>query len=290
MNKAEILKKRKTLCNQAGKSEYFFFTSILLSAAAFCVIAVLVTDLIMKTPEVSQVYGQMLGDGAGIFAPSHPFLKASSEVLHSIIKSFSQSLPTLAVFFVTVVFVLCPIVEGTIRWGAYLTETGSALPIGAIMFYFTSPRLYFSQVLLTLRLFLLKALSALAFLLPPTFCMHLSLVLGSDYYGQKTLSGACLILSTVWLVLAAVLNVVFCQRYAAVRYLYALGSGKKVFKRSAQVTRERRAWFALFNLRLLPNLLLILAVFTAPLALSRIITGHCLAVKEVIAEKRRQSV
>lgn len=287
MNKSEILKKRKILCQQAGKGEYFFFTSILLSAAAFCTIAVLATDLFMKTPEVSAAYGEMLGGEIAIKEGEHPFLMASWTVLNSIIKWAAQSLPTLAVFFVTFVFIVCPIAEGTIRWSAYLTETGSALPIGAIMFYFTSAKLYFSSVLLTLRLFFRKGLSALGFMFPPVFCIFLSLILGSDYYGQKTLAGGCLILSLVWLVLAAALCVIFCQRYAAVRYLYALGSTKKIFRRSKEVTRERRAWFALFNLRLLPNLLLILAVFTAPLALSRIISARCLAVKELILEKRQ---
>lgn len=289
MNKGEILKKRKTLCQQAGKSEYFFFTSILLSAAAFCLIATLATDLFMKTPEVSAAYGEFLGGGVELKGAEHPFLKASQSVLSELLSRVAQSLPTLAVFFSCLVFVVCPIAQGTIRWGAYLTETGSALSLGAIMFYFTSARLYFSQVALTLRLFLRKALASFAFLFPPVFCIFLSLILGSDYYGQKTLSGGCLILSLVWLVLAAALCVVFCQRYAAVRYLFALGSTKKIFRRSKEVTRERRVWFALFNLRLLPNLLLVLAVFTAPLALSRIIAGHCLAVKEAIKEKRCQS-
>ncbi len=286
MNKGQILKKRKKLCSEAGKGIYFFFTSILLSSLIFCAVCVFATDSFMKSPEVSQAYGEMIG-GIKIGTAHSPFLKAVMSVGGAAMSLAMESLPTMAVFFVVFVFVVCPIAQGTIRWGAYLAETGSALPIGAIMFYFTSLRLYFSQVWLTLRLFLRKALSALLFLLPPTFCIFLSLVLGSDYYGQKTLSAACLILSVLWLILAAVLNVVFCQRYAAVRYLYALGSGKKVFRRSASVTRERRAWFALFNLRLLPNLLLVLAVFTAPLALSRIITGHCLAVKETIAEKRK---
>ncbi len=288
MNKGEILKKRKKLCNEAGRGEYFFFTSILLSSLIFCAVCVFATDSFMKTPEVSQAYGEMLG-GIKLGNAEHPFLKAALSVGGAIMGVLAENLPTMAVFFAVFIFVVCPIAEGTLRWGAYLAETGEALPIGAIMFYFTSPRLYFSQVLLSLRLFLRKAISAFLFLFPPVFCIFLSLVLGSDYYGQKTLSAACLILSLAWLCLAAVLNVIFCQRYAAVRYLYALGNGKKVFRRSAAVTRSRRAWFALFNLRLLPNLLLVLAVFTAPLALSRIITGHCLAVREAIAEKRRQS-
>lgn len=287
MNKGEILKKRKILCQQAGKSEYFFFTSILLSAVAFCLIAVVATELFMKTPEVSAAYGELFGGGVELKGAEHPFLKASQRVLSELWGYTFQSLPTLAVLFVSLVFIVCPIEQGTIRWSAYLTETGSALPIGAIMFYFTSARLYFSSVLLTLRLFIRRGLSALGFMFPPVFCIFLSLILGSDYYGQKTLAGGCLILSLVWLVLAAALCVIFCQRYAAVRYLYALGSTKKIFRRSKEVTRERRAWFALFNLRLLPNLLLILAVFTAPLALSRIISARCLAVKELILEKRR---
>ncbi len=286
MKATEILKKRKKLCSAAGKGEYFFFTSILLSSIIFCALCVFATGVFMKTPEVSEAYGEMLG-GIKIGQAQHPFLKAVLSVGEALMGIFWENLPSMAVFFLVFVFVVCPIAQGTIRWGAYLTETDSALGVGAIMFYFSSPNLYFSQVLLSLRLFLRKALSALLFLLPPIFCIFLSLVLGSDYYGQKTLSGACLILSVLWLILAAVLNVIFCQRYAAVRYLYALGNGKKIFSRSAQVTRERRVWFALFNLRLLPNILLALPVFTAPLALSRIITGHCLAVKEAILEKRR---
>jgi len=286
MNTTQILKKRKKLCDEAGKGEYFFFTSILLSSLILCAVCVFATGLFMQTPEVSDAYGEFVG-GVKLGNSRHPFLKEVLSVGGRLAGLALNNLPCAVVFFLVFVLIVCPIAQGTIRWGAYLTETGQALPIGAIMFYFTSPSLYFSQALITLSLCLRKAISALLFLLPPVFCIFLSLVLGSDYYGQKTLSAACLILSALWLVLAAVLNAVFCQRYAAVRYLYALGNSKKVFRRSVQVTSSRRAWFALFNLRLLPNLLLALPIFTAPLALSRIITGHCLAVKEAIAEKRK---
>ncbi|MBQ5816503.1 MAG: hypothetical protein IIW33_03460 [Oscillospiraceae bacterium] len=286
MKAAEILKKRKELCNAAGKGEYFFFTSILLSSLILCAVCVFATDSFMKTPEVSEAYGDFFG-GIKLGDVRHPFFKEVLSVGGRLASVTWENLPSMAVFFAVFVLIVCPIAQGTIRWGAYLAETGSKLPIGAIMFYFTSPSLYFSQIVITLRLLFRKAISALLFLLPPVFCIFLSLVLGSDYYGQKTLSAACLILSVLWLILAAVLNLIFCQRYAAVRYLYALGNGKKVFRRSVAVTKERRGWFVLFNLRLLPNLLLALPIFTAPLALSRIITGHCLAVKEAIAEKRK---
>ena len=286
MKKGEILKKRRELSQQAGKSEYFFFTSILLSAVAFCAIAVLATDLFMKTPEVAAAYGDFFGNTVSVAPVNNPFFEAAATVLENTARAAIEAAPAALVFMLTLILVVCPIYQGTIRWSAYLTEEHSALPIRAIMFYFLSPSLYFSSVLLSLRIFLRKALAAALFLLPPMFCFGLSLILGSDYYGQKTLAGGSLILSVVWFTLAVVLYMIFCQRYAAVRYLYALGAKKKIFRRSAEVTRERRVWFFTFQLRLLPNLLLFAAVVTAPLALSRILCARSLAVKALISEKR----
>ena len=288
VKKGEILKKRRILCRQAGKSEYFFFTSILISAMLICVILVLATQFFMETPEVSSVYSEITKE-ISIKGAEHPFLKAAAEVLEKIIRLSLESLPTAVVFILTFVFVVNPVMQGTVRWSAYLIEMGKSLPIGAIMFYFTSPKLYFSSVYICIKLFVLKAGAAFLFMFPPTFCLFLGNLLGSDYYGQQSIAGVAVILSVIWFLLAVVLYMVFCQRYAAVRYLFALGSTKKLFRRSNEVTKDYRGWFFLYELRLVPNLLLVLAVFTAPLALSRIISAHCLAINELISKKRQRA-
>ena len=287
MKKLEILKKRRDLKACAGKSEYAFFTSILLSAAALCTVLVLAVELFMESPEVSQAYGEFISGGLSLPKGQGSFFSAAAEVLGEVLLATLKSIPAAIGFFLTLLFVVLPIYQGTIRWSAYLVEEGSALPIRAILFYFLSPSLYFSSVLLSLRIFLRKALFALAFLLPPLLCLALSLVLGSDYYGEKALAGANLILSVLWLILSFLLYIIFCQRYAAVRYLFSLGSTKRLFRRSCELTKNRRAWFFTFKLMLLPNLLLVFLIFTAPLAISRMLCASSLAVKELILEKKR---
>lgn len=291
MKKREILNERKALLRLAGKSEYFFFPSILLSAAAFLIIAVLATDRLMRVPEVQEAYGSAV-QAVQNFSYNLPatfpaYLSAAVQTLGNAFSAALKSLPRVAVFWIILLFIVCPIYQGTVRWSAYLIEERSTLPIRAILFYFLSPRLYFSVVFLSLRLLVRKLCAAVLFLLPPAFCFCVSLLLGSDYYGQEALGAASLILSVVWFTLAAVLYFIFCQRYAAVRYLYALGETKKLFRASRQLTQERRVWFFTLRLRLLLNVFLALGIVTAPMAFSRIICGSCLAVRALIAEKKK---
>jgi len=286
MKKSEILKERRALYKCCGKGEYIFFSSILISALALCCVLVLFVTNLFKTPEVSQVYGEIISTQNIFINPKSPFSEAAGEVFYGLLNSFLVSLPSAATFLLALLFLVCPAYQGTIRYSAYLTEMRSALPVRAILFYFTSPSLYFKSVLLTLRLFMRKAFFALAFFSLPSLLFFFSLVLGSDYYGQKAAAGALLLLSLLLYVLMLIFYLIFCQRYSAVRYLFSLGSTKKIFRRSAAITKNKRGWFFTFNLLLLPNLLLFAPVITAPLALSRILCAQCLAINALIAQKR----
>lgn len=290
MKKSEILKGRRELKNLAGKTEYLFFTSILLSAAALCAISVLAVDSLLRVPEVSEVYGSMVAPVTGITIKTQSqlpdFLIAAARWLEGALSSFVLSLPRILVFAILLLFIVCPIYQGTIRWCAYLIEERRALPIGAVLFYFLSPRIYFSCVLVSLRIFVFKLSAALLFLSAPVFCIGVSFLLGSEYLGQQALAAATLILSVVWLCLALVLYFIFCQRYSAVRYLFALGNVSKIFAASKKVTDGRRGWFFTLKLRLLFNIFLALGVVTAPIAFSRIICGNCLAVCALLSEKK----
>ena len=129
----------------------------------------------------------------------------------------------------------------------------------------------------------------IAFLLLPSLCIGLSLSLGSDYYGENTLGAVTLVLSVVWMILAVVLFFICCEKYSAVRYLFALGFTKKLFKASKEITEEKRGWLFTLRLRLMLNLPLMVFVVTAPFSLARIIFGHCLSVKALICEKRKMA-
>ena len=291
MKKSEILKERRTLKILAGKSEYLFFTSILLSAAAFCIIAVLAVDALMRTPEVYEVYGSSIKGMENFsvnLSPNLPaFISAGIDAFKSAVIAAFRAAPSILVFLSLMLFIVCPVYQGTIRWCAYLIEERQPLPIRAILFYFLSPAYYFPCILISLKIFARKFFWALLFLLPPAFCFGLSLVLGTDYYDQRALAAACLILSVVWFVLASILYFIFCQRYSAVRYLFALGFTKKLFATSKEVTLEKRAWFFTLRLRLMLNLFLALGIVTAPAAFSRIICGNCLAVRSLLADRKK---
>ena len=286
MKKSDILKERRALYLCSGKGEYLFFTSILISALALCAVLVMLANSLFKTPEISSVYGEIINSQINIKGPKSPFSEAAGEVFFELLHSFLFSLPTALVFLTTFLFIVCPVYQGTIRWGAYLTEMRRPLPISAILFYFSSPSLYFKSVFLSLRIFIRKFVFAVLFFSLPSALLFISLIFGSDYYGQKAAAGAVLLLSLVLFVISLVLYVIYCQKYAAVRYLFSLGNGKKIFKRSAIITKKKRVWFFVFNLRLVPNLLLFAFVITAPFALSRILCAHCLAINAVIAQKR----
>lgn len=290
MKKKEILKERRELKSLAGKSEYLFFTSVLLSAAALCAIAVLAVDNLMRVPEVSEVYGSAVAPAGSISIPVSnalpDFLLAAASGLERGVQAAVLAAPSALVFVALLLFIVCPIYQGTVRWCAYLIEERRALPIGAVLFYFLSPRLYFSSVLISVRIFARKLLAGVAFLSAPAFCIGVSLLLGSEYLGQQALAAATLILSVVWLCLALILYFIFCERYSAVRYLFALGNSKKLFSVSKKITAERRAWFFTLRLRLWLNIFLALGIITAPAALSRIICGKCLAVRALLSEKK----
>lgn len=285
MNISDILRERKSLYKCTGRGEYLFFTSILISAAALCAVFVLFVTNFLKTPEIASAYGEVIYSQA-ISGAKSPFVEAAIEVFYELLSSLWLSLPSTLSFLLVLFLVVCPVYEGTIRWSAYLVEKRESLPISAILFYFSSPRLYFKSVYLSIRLFARKLFFALLFLIVPFSLLFLSLVLGSDYYGQKAAAGAVFLLSLVLFILCLVLYVIFCQRYAAVRYLFALGNFKKLFRRSAHLTSKTRAFIFTFNLRLIPNLLLLLPIITAPFALSRILCAKCLMLNALIAKKK----
>ncbi len=290
MKKNEILKGRRELKSLAGKSEYLFFTSVLLSAAALCAIAVLAVDSLMRLPEVKDVYGSAVAPMGSVSIPVSKelpdFLLAAASGLEKAAAAAVLAAPSAFIFVILLLFIVCPIYQGTVRWCAYLIEERRALPIGAVLFYFVSPRLYFSSVIISIRIFARKLGAAALFLLAPAFCIGMSLLLGSEYLGQRALAAASLILSVVWLCLALVLYFIFCERYSAVRYLFALGSSKKLFAASKKITAERRAWFFTLRLRLWLNIFLALGIISAPAAISRIICGNCLAVRALLSEKK----
>lgn len=288
MKKSEILKGRREISRICGKGEYFFFASILISAAALCVILVLLADSLFRSPEISEVYGNLIFKNLDYENQNLPhFLVSAINILKNFGVSALKSLPTAVVFVLVFWLLICPVYQGTIRWCAYLIEEGKPLPIRAILFYFLSPKFYFPCVLLSIKIFLKKIMLAIAFLLMPSLCIGLSLSLGSDYYGQNTLGALTLVLSTVWLILAVVLFFIYCEKYSAVRYLFALGFTRKLFKVSKEITEEKRGWLFTLRLRLLLNLPLAIFVVTAPLSLSRMIFGHCLCVKALICERRK---
>ena len=285
MNITDILKERKALYKCTSKGEYLFFTSILISSGALCAVLVLFVTNFVKTPEIASAYGEIIYSKA-ISGAKSPFIEAAIEVFYEILNSIWLSLPSALSFLLVLFLVVCPIYQGTIRWSAYLVEKRESLPVSAILFYFFSPKLYFRSVYLSIKIFTRKLIFAFLFFLVPGILLFFSLVLGSDYYGQKAAAGAVLLLSLVLFALCLVLYVIFCQRYAAVRYLFALGNFKKLFYRSAHLTHKSRAFIFAFNLRLIPNLLLIIPVITAPLALSRILCAKCLMVNALIAKKK----
>ncbi len=290
MKKSEILKGRRELKSLAGKTEYLFFTSILLSAAALCAISVLAADSLLRVPEVSEAYGSMVYPITSVTIKTQSylpdFLIAAARGLEAALSAFVLSFPRILVFATLMLFIVCPIYQGTIRWCAYLIEERRALPISAVLFYFLSPRIYFSCVFVSLKIFIYKLSAALVFLSAPIFCMGISFLLGSEYLGQQALAAATLMLSAVWFILALVLYFIFCQRYSAVRYLFALGNVKKIFAASKRITSGRRGWFFTLKLRLLLNIFLVLGIVTAPVAASRIICGNCLAVCALLSEKK----
>ncbi len=285
MKKSEILKGRRELKAIAGKTEYLFFTSILISAALICAALVFAVDSFMHLPEVKDAYSSAVPHmSIPVYSGAPDFLKAVMQWLENAFKEVLLRLPSAAVFLVLLFFLVCPVYQGTIRWCAYLIEERRSLSIAAVLFYFTSPRLYFSCVLISFRIFIRKFLSAIAFLLPPIMCVLAGSMLSNEYFAQPSLSAAIIILSLTWLSLALVLYFIFCQKYSAVRYLFALGCFKNIFKASDKITSQSRAPLFTLRLRLCLNLFLALLVVTAPAAAARIISGNCLATRALMAK------
>ena len=240
MKKSEILKGRREILKICGRGEYFFFASILICAIVFCAISTFLADSIFRNTEISEVYGNLIPKNSDYENQNlPPFLASAINILKDFGISALKSLPTAAVFVLVFWFLVCPVYQGTIRWCAYLIEEGKALPIRAILFYFVSPKYYFPCVFLSIKIFFRKLMLALAFLLMPSLCIGLSLGLGSDYYGENTLGALTLVLSAVWLILAVVLFLIYCEKYSAVRYLFALGFTKKLFRASREITEEK---------------------------------------------------
>lgn len=292
MKKSEILKGRREISKICGRGEYFFFASLVICAAALCMVLTLAVDSLMRIPEVSEAYGSLLPSPPSLTqnSDSVPFyLSSALEGLASFGIVTLKALPTATVFTLLFLLIVSPIYQGTVRYCAYLIEEGHPLPIRAILFYFLSPKFYFPCVFLGVRIFLRKLLLALCFLLMPSLCIGISLYLGSDYYAQNTLAAVTLILSAAWFLLAAVLFFIFCEKYSAVRYLFALGFTKKLFKASGEITEQKRAWLFSLRLRLMLNIFLAVGIVSAPYSLARIFFGHCLSIKALIFEKKQKT-
>ena len=81
----------------------------------------------------------------------------------------------------------------------------------------------------------------------------------------------------------------FIQKYSAVRYLYALGESKKLFVKSKTLADEERLRFLILKLRLSLNLFFVLFVVTAPIGISRIISGFCLCINSLLKKRKKAS-
>lgn len=294
MNLTEIFRARVQLKNAAGKLEYYFFTSILLSTFFICVVLVIAADAFFKSEPVQSVYvglfSKSISSAASLNIGNLPeFTENFLKLLGGVLILAFENAPSVVSFFLVAVFLLCPVYQGSVRYCAYLIEEKKPLPITAVMFYFTSPALYFSSVLLTVRIVVRKWLSVAAFLLPSALFFALGCVFDSTYVGQQTLGGSIKLLSLVLFVLSLLLCAAFLNRYAAVRYLFALGSRKKLFEASAHLTKNRHFWLFGARLRLLINLVPALLVFPAPVCLTRILSGEGLLVKSLIKYRSQKA-
>lgn len=289
------LKKRKELKRIMGTGEYLYFSSAFLSVILLSIFLSAAIFLLLSLPQSFLLRENIMGGAVESLLPSYEYGNENEFVLQ-FIKEVSYFLNRALGFFIALcfgvfiyIFLVCPIFMGTLRWCAFSVEEKSVLSLKAIMFYFLSPKLYFSCVLINLRIFIKKMLVLSAFLLPPLISLFLSSMLSSDFYGQSELAGASLILSVIWFILALVLFVIFIQKYSAVRYLYALGESKKLFVKSKTLTDEERLRFLILKLRLSLNLFFVLFVVTAPIGISRIISGFCLCINSLLKKRKKAS-
>lgn len=275
MKKSEILKGRRELSKISGKGEYLFFTSILISAFALCIFLCLVSH--------------------GFFASEQSIFAVTLTIPAAPLDSFSIPLSpiisngaTLIMFVLFMLLLVSPIYQGSIRWSAYLIEEKKSLPITAVLFYFLSPRLYFSAVFLSFRLFLMRFFSLIAFMLTPLIFFSLGVILSSDFYGQTVLGALITIFSLILTVIFYIFYLIFSKRYSAVRYLFALRKTKRVFRASKEITRGKGVWLLFFSLRLYLSLLPAVFLITAPFSLSSYICGSNLSIRYLIDEKKSQ--
>jgi len=220
---------------------------------------------------------------------SSDFILALNHAANSFLKDFFSGLPTFLVFLLFLIFLISPIYQGTIRWSAYLIEEKRALPISAAVFYFTSPKLYFRSVFLSLKLIFVRLISSLIFFLPPTIFFLIGRALSSDYIGQEALGSGISVLSLFLFLPLFVLYLIFCTRFSAVRYLFALGNFKGIFKSSKKVMRKKSVSALILNLRLCLNLLPALFIIPAPAFLSQAICGKCLFINFLLEKNKRAS-
>lgn len=280
-----ILKNRKSLRLLAGKS-YFFFCTLLLSSIFLSAALILFGDTFFKFFDVSGAIMSAVPLVPKASPTSSDFILALTDAANSFLKSFFSSLPTFLIFLLCLIFLVSPIYQGTIRWSAYLIEEKHALPISAAVFYFTSPALYFKSVLLSIKLITLKLLYSFLFFMPVGLFFLIGRALSSDYIGQKALGSAASLLSIILIIPIFILYMIFCARFSAVRYLFALGYFKKIFKSSKKILRKKSVAALFLNLRLCLNLLPALFIIPAPACLSQAICGKCLFINSLLVKKQ----
>lgn len=291
MKIAKIFRTSFSAQKNASKIETSLFSTLLISAVLFSFIFVLAVYILFDIPEISAAYSSVYMPSVNSF---YPFLSVSSpdflfklvHYLTTLLNSFFHTLPTALTFFLCSLFVVSPVFEGSVRYCAYLLEEKKPLPITAILFYFTSPKRFFSCVFLSLKLIFRKIISFFMFLTLPIILFIVSLFLNSGFFLPTAFSSAAVILSALLIVLMFLLYLIYCQRYNAVRYLYALGSVKKVFKVSERLTRGRRSFFFRFNLILTLCLIPSVLIITAPYIVSKVLSLSCGAVHFCLKERK----
>ncbi len=277
---------------RAGKLEYLFFPSLLISAAALCIALVFITNEFFTLEPVHSVYLSLFSQADmsvnTLMDTSAPdFIQNMLTVLRGMLATAFENAPTALMFFLTMVFLVCPVYQGTVRYSAYLIEEQKALPLVAVLFYFTSPKQYFSSVLLSLRLFARKGGAAVVFFLAPCIFFVLGSALSSTYFGRGHIAAVIMLLSLALCLPCVILYFIYCERFSAARYIFALGNRKNIFKASSTLTRGKRAWLFALSLRLSLNLLPALLILPAPAALSHIINGKGLATHALISNRNK---
>ncbi len=294
MKMKEIFSARRELKKAAGKLEYYFFTTMLLSAFLLCAVLVIGFDAFFKSEPVKSAYTQLfsksISSAAALNLGTLPeFTAAMLKAVNGALFTLFENAPSAVCFGAAAVFLLCPVYQGTVRYCAYLIEERRPLPLAAVLFYFTKPSLYFSSVWLTVRIAAKKLAVTVVFLLPPAAVFQVGSVFNSVYFGQRALGGALQLLALVLFVLSILLCAVFLNRFAAVRYLFALGGRKKLFRASVRLTKNRRTWLLGARLALLVNLLPAVLIIPAPMCLTRALSGEGLLIKTLLKENKKRT-